>query len=230
MTVATRVIAKNSNGIYAFANVDTSASAGTNYTLNLNAGTWTISARSDGYTSTESTVSVSSGGSGTLNIALSSLSGYTVGDNSSSLVTPSQGGIVRNTSIGSNFQIQIPAGVFGSSSDSNSVNTRVTSAVVTETSTGKVVGGKGIEITPQNSSGQPITSLSSSSGNGVTITIPYTESEVTVLGGNESNLILASWSEEKQEWESLSTTVDATNNTLTAIATHFSVFALIVPT
>src|SRR3989344_745725 len=230
ISVTTRIIAKNSNGIYVFASVDTSASTGNNYTLNLNAGNWTVWARSDGYISTESTVSVSSGGSGILNIALSSLSGYAIGDSSSSLITPSQGGTIRNTTIGSNFQMQIPAGVFGNSSDSNSVSTRVTSAVVTETTTGKVVGGKGIEITPQNSSGQPITSLSSSSGNGVTVTVPYDESDVTTLGGDESKLILASWSEEKQEWEPLSTTVDTVNNTLTAIATHFSVFAPIVPT
>ena len=106
----------------------------------------------------------------------------------------------------------------------------MTSAVITETPTGKVVGGKGIEITSQDSSGQSVTSLSSSSGTGVTITVPYEESDVTTLGGDESKLVLASWSEDKQEWDPLSTTVDATNNTLTAIATHFSIFAPIVPT
>ena len=226
----TRVIAKNSNGIYAFASVDTSAGSGTNYTLNLTAGSWIVWARSDGYTSTEQTVSVSSGGSGTLNITLSALSGYSISDSKLSLITPSQGGTIRNTEIGSNFQMQIPAGVFGNSSDSNSVSTRVTSAVITETPTGKVVGGKRIEITSQDSSGQSVTSLSSSSGTGVTITVPYEESDVTALGGDESKLVLASWSEDKQEWEPLSTTVDATNNTLTAIATHFSIFAPIVPT
>ena len=144
VSAPTRVIAKNTNGIYVFASVDTSASSGTNYTLNLNAGSWTVWARSDGYSSTEQTIFVSSGGSVTLNITLLALGGYSISDGKSSLITPSQGGTIRNSEIGGNFQMQIPAGVFGISSESNSVSTRMTSAVITETSTGKVVGGNGI--------------------------------------------------------------------------------------
>ncbi len=229
ITVETKIMAESSDGRFVFVDVDTTNTSGNNYTLNLIAGTWTIRARSDGYASTESSLTVASGDSKTVNLSLSAISGYIRQDRMSALITPSRGGIVTDNNIGAGFEVNIPAGALGNSSDSGSVSTKQTTAIATETPTAKVVGGKGVEIIPKNASGQPITTLSSSSGAGVTITIPYVESDVTALGGDESNLVLAIWSEEKQQWDPLATTVDTTNNTVSAITTHFSIFAQIVP-
>ncbi|MDD5110053.1 MAG: Ig-like domain-containing protein [Patescibacteria group bacterium] len=225
VTVDTKVIAKSSDGRYVFTDVGTSATVGNNYTLNLTAGTWTVSARSDGYASSESSVTVVSGGSGTANLTLSAISGYTRTDQRSSTLKPSQGGIVKDTNIGDRFEVNFPAGTLGTSSDDGSILTKKTSAIVPQTESVKVVGSAGIEITPKDSSGQAITTLSSSSGSGVTVQVPYTDADVTAAGVTESQLVLSVWSEEKQQWEPLATTVDTTNNTLTAIVTHFSVFA-----
>jgi hypothetical protein len=101
---------------------------------------------------------------------------------------------------------------------------------VIDTGNQKVVGGKGIEITSKDASGQPITTLSSSSGSGATITIPYSEADVTAAGGTENQIVIGSWSDEKQQWDPLPTTCDTTNNICTATTSHFSTFATIVAT
>jgi hypothetical protein len=230
VTMDTKVMALTNDDKFVFADVDTSITGGpTNYTLNVTPGTWTVRARSDGYQSAAQPVTVASGESGTADLALSAISGYTRYDPQSSTVTPSRGGLVKDTNIGSKFEVNIPAGALGSSTDSASVTTTKTSAIVTQTATTQVVGSAGIEITPTNANGQTISTLSSSDGAGVTITIPYTDADATAAGIDESDLTLAVWSDEKGTWEPLATTVDATNNTLTAQTTHFSIFAAIGP-
>ena len=229
VSLSTKIMAQSSDGRFAFADVDTTATGGpNNYTLNVTPGTWSVNARSDGYESSAQNVTVTAG-SQTANFALSAISGYTRYDPASSTVTPSRGGLVRDSNIGGNFELNIPAGALGSGSDSASVTTSKTSAIVTQTATAQVVGEAGVEITPTSAAGQTISTLSSSDGAGVTITIPYTDADVTEAGLTESQLTLAVWSEEKQQWEALATTVDTENNTLTAITTHFSTFAGVGP-
>lgn len=229
VTFETKVFAETSDGKFMMTDVNTSATSTTNYTLNLTAGTWVVTARSDGYQSASTSVTVAANQTVTQNLILSAILGYTRVERGSMTLKPSQGGIVRDTNIGTGFEVNIPAGALGSGSDDGSVSTKQTTSIVTQTPTARVVGGKAIEITPKNASGQPITTLSSSDGSGVTISIPYSESDVTAAGGDESKLVAAVWSDEKGQWEALPTTVDTANNTLTTITTHFSTFAPIVP-
>lgn len=228
VTVDTKVMGMTSGGKFVFDDVDTSLSGGpNNFELKVTAGTWTVRARGDGYQSAEQSVTVTDGGTTTANFALSALSGYTRQDPKSSTVTPSQGGLVRDTNIGSNFLVNIPGRALGDDTDSASVTTAKTSAIVMQTSTTQVIGNAGFEITPTDANGNAISTLSSSDAAGVTITIPYTDADVTTAGVDETELSLAIWSDEKGAWEPISTTVDTTNNTLTAVTTHFSTFAAV---
>ncbi|PIR50258.1 hypothetical protein COU79_00425, partial [Candidatus Peregrinibacteria bacterium CG10_big_fil_rev_8_21_14_0_10_54_7] len=218
VALATKVIAESSDGRFTFADVDTSLTGGPdNYTLNVTPGTWSVKARSEGYESAEQSVTATAGGSRVANFVLSLIEGYTRYDPSSSTLTPSRGGLVRDSNIGSNFELNFPAGALGTNSDSASVTTSKTTAIVMETPTSMVVGDAGVEITPMSAAGQTISTLSSSDGAGVTITIPYTDADVTEAGITEDQLSLATWSEEKQQWDPLATTVDTVNNTLTAV-------------
>jgi len=229
VTFPTMVFATSGTGKMAAAEVDVSQTSGTNYTLNLTAGTWTVKARSDGSESSAATVVVASGAAETQNLALVAIENYTRKEPRPFSMKPSQGGVVTNSEISSGFQVNIPAGVLGTSSNDGSVMTKETTSVI-DTGNQKVLGGKGIEITPKDANGQPITTLSSSSGAGVTVTIPYSESDVTSAGGTEGQIVIASWSDEKQQWDPLPTTCDTANNTCTATTSHFSTFATIVAT
>ncbi|MBI2484442.1 carboxypeptidase regulatory-like domain-containing protein [Candidatus Uhrbacteria bacterium] len=225
----TVVMAESTDGRAISNTVDISKSSGNNYSIRLAEGTWTVRARSDGYESSRKTVTIAAGDSQTAHLTLSPIAGFVKTERVYTSVKPSQGGVVKDSTIGDDFAIKIPAGSLGNSSNSGSIGTKVTTAVVEKTATAQVVGGKGIEITPKDSSGKPITTLSSSGSVGVTVTIPYSESDVASLGIDESKLVLATWSAEKMQWDPLATTVNAEKNTLTASAQHFSVFAPIVP-
>jgi hypothetical protein len=230
VTISTKVIAQSSDGQFTFADVDTSIPGGpNNYTLSVTPGTWSVKARSDGYESSTQDVVATANSTQAASFSLTAIAGYTRYDPQSSTITPSQGGMVRNSNIGSNFEVNIPAGAFGSSTDAASVTTNQTTAIATQTPNALVVGGKAIEITPATAAGQSISTLSSSDGAGVTITIPYSDTDVTAAEADENQLVIGVWSEEKQQWEPLATTVDTTNNTLTAITTHFSTFAPVAP-
>ncbi|PJA68113.1 hypothetical protein CO157_01045 [Candidatus Peregrinibacteria bacterium CG_4_9_14_3_um_filter_49_12] len=225
ITVGTVVIAENADGTFAFADVDTTQTGGgNNYTLNLTAGTWTIKARSEGYESASTSVTLSTGGSATANLSLTAISGYTRKDPKTSTMTPSRGGLVYDTNIGSSFKMNVPAGALGNASDATSISTKQTTAVADETPTAVVPGGKGYEISATAADGQKVSDLSAS----VTITIPYTEADVTAAGGTEAALVGAVW--ENGQWTPLSTTVDTENNTITMVTSHFSTFAPVVPT
>lgn len=228
-TLETVITAESSDGRAVSTTVDTTKSSGNNYTLNLAQGIWNIGARSDGYESVKKTVTLASGDNQTFHLTLSPIAGFVKTERVYTSVKPSQGGVVKDSNVGDDFALKIPAGALGSSVNSGSVGTKVTTAVVEKTATAQVVGGKGIEITPKDSSGKPITTLSSSGSVGVTVTVPYNESDVADLGIDESKLVLATWSAEKMQWEPLATTVNTEKNTLTASAKHFSVFAPIVP-
>lgn len=225
-TTPTVVFADNGSGKFVVADVDTSATGtSNNYTLNVTAGTWTVKARSDGSQSSSFSVTVTSGATVTRDLTLSAISGYTIREARPFNVKPSQGGLVKNTDIGSSFEVNIPAGALGSSANDATITTKEKTSVIDPPSDSiDVLGDKAIEVTPTDASGNKITTLSGSSGASATITIPYAESDIP-SGTSESNLTCGVWSSEKQTWEALSTTVDTTNNTLTCTTSHFSDFA-----
>ncbi len=228
VTFDTMVFASLANGTKVIGMVDTSQTTGNNYSLNVTAGTWSVQARSDGYESTATSVAVIAGGSGTADITLTAIAGYTRKEPMPYSMKPSRGGIVKNPEISANFEMNIPAGVLGTSSNDGSILTKETTAV-SNTSNQTVIGGKGIEVTPKDASGQPITTVSSSAGSSATITMPYTAADVLAAGTTEDKIVIGSWSEEKGQWDPLPTTCDTVNDKCTATITHFSTFALNAP-
>lgn len=226
VTMETKVVARSATGTVQSTSVATANGSGSNYMLTLTPGTWTISARTDGYQSSEHTVAVAGGGK-VLNIALAAIPGHIATERITTPMIPSQGGIVKNTDAGAKFAIMLPAGSLGSSSDSGSVSTKVTTAVVTKTATAEVIGGKGIEITPKDASGKPISTLTAG-GTSATITLPYSKLAVSAAGTSETQLMLAVWSDDKQQWTPFATTIDTVSATLSGVPPHFSVFAPIV--
>ncbi|MBI4253063.1 carboxypeptidase regulatory-like domain-containing protein [Candidatus Uhrbacteria bacterium] len=222
----TKIIAESVTGTVQSASVDTAVKTGNNYTLNLTTGTWTVFARADGYESSRHMIAVTGGK--TLNLSLANIPGYVHTERMTTPISPSKGGVVKNTDAGEKFAIILPAGALGNSSDSGSVSTKVTTAVVAKTPTAEVVGGKGIEITPRDASGKSISSLAAV-GSDVKISIPYSKNETAALSVDEKKLMLAVWSDSKQQWMPFATTVDSVNAVLSGVPPHFSVFAPIVP-
>lgn len=213
----TQVIGQTTDGKFVF----TEANAGS-FTLNVPSGTsWELIARADGYVSPAGFVSA---GSSSAILALSAISGFTRKDPVSSSVTPTAGGIINNAQIGSNFAVNMPSGALGTSSNSATVTTSTTTAFVSETAAAKVVGSSAIEITPVDSDGNAISSLSSAA----TVTIPYSDADVTAAGVSDaSKLSIATWNSTTNTWDSLATTVDTESKTLSAATTHFSTFAAV---
>lgn len=225
VSMETKITAQSTTGTVQSTSVITAHTTGNNYTLTLTPGVWKVSARADGYQSALHTITVA--GSRTLNLTMAAIPGHVATERTTTPVVPSQGGIIKNGDAGTKFVVVLPAGALGNSADSGSVSTKVTTAVVTRTATAEVVGGKGIEITPKDAAGKPIATLASG-GTDARITIPYAKSDVAALGIDETKLMLAVWSEDKQQWTPFPTIVDTGNATLSGVPPHFSVFAPIV--
>jgi len=63
----------------------------------------------------------------------------------------------------------------------------------------------------------------------VSITLTYSEADLPA-GAEEEDLKIAVWNELTGEWDKLASSVDATNNTITAQVSHFSTFTVLVAT
>jgi branched-chain amino acid transport system substrate-binding protein len=61
----------------------------------------------------------------------------------------------------------------------------------------------------------------------VTITVKYTDEDVEAAGGNPSKLVLAYYDEAVGEWQTLDTTVNTIDKTLSANTTHLSTWAVL---
>lgn len=212
------VDASNGAGGFTVAQTD---SAG-NYSLAVSGGTWTVNARSIGYSGSTSTTVGSASVSGQ-NITLAAISGFTLRPERQETVTPTQGGLITNSDIGSNFKLNIPANALGTGSNAGTVKTQSNTAVP-NAANGNVMSKNAVTISAVDSSGSPVKNLNDS----VTIVIPYTEADVP-SGTDEANLQIGVWNDATQSYDMLSTTVDTVNNTLTTTVSHFSDFAPIAP-
>ncbi|MBM3260910.1 hypothetical protein FJY93_00660 [Candidatus Kaiserbacteria bacterium] len=212
------VDATNGSGGFAVAQTDASG----NYSLAVSSGTWTVTARSIGY-SGATTASVVGGSASGQNIALSAISGFTVRPERQENVTPTMGGLLTNSDIGNAFKLNIPANALGTGSNAGTVKTQNNTALPNIVN-GTVLAKSGVSISAVDASGQPVKNLNDS----VTITVPYNESDIP-SGRSESDLQLGVWNDATAAYDILPTTVDAVNNTLTATVSHFSDFAPIVP-
>ena len=189
------------------------------YSLPVGNGSWTLRAHSIGYEGGPTTVTVSNNNPSNQTITLSAISGFTIRPEKQESVTPTAGGMLTNSDIGSAFKLNIPANALGSGSNSATVKTQTNSAVP-NTVNGTVLSKNAVTITAVDSSGQPVKNLNDDA----TIVIPYSESDIP-SGNSETDLQIGVWNDATQSYDMLSTTVDTTNNTLTAVVSHFSDFA-----
>ena len=221
ITIPTKVMAQTSDGRFVFTDVDTSASGGAdNYSLDVPAGTtWSITARSDGYSAAAVTAVA---GASDADLTLTAISGYTRKEPQSTSITPNVGGEFTDPNIGSTFKLNIPAGALGSSTTSNTVTTAPTTAIVTETPTVLIVGTSGIKITATDGNGNEVSTLNDDAE----ITIPYTDADVTAAGVSETQLQVYVWNESTAQFDALPSTVNTDTNTITAVSPHFSTFAV----
>ena len=211
------VDATDGTGGFAVAQTDSSGA----YSLAIDTGTWTLRARSMGYNGSLSGVAVSSSNVANQTITLSAISGFTVRQERQETITPTSGGLVTNSDI-TGFKLNIPANALGTGSNAGTVKTQNNTAVPNP-STGTVLSKNAVTVSAIDSSGQPIKNLNES----VTIVVPYTEADIP-SGSPESGLVLGIWNDATQSYDSLSTTVDTTANTLTATVSHFSDFVPLV--
>ena len=197
------------------------SSTGT-YTLNVDNGTWTIRAHSHGYEGGPLPVTVSGNSPSGQDLALTAISGFTIYAERPETITPTSGGFVTNTDIGTNFQMEIPANALGTGSNAATVTTKINTAMPNPPS-GAILSKNAVSIDAVDSAGSPISSLNDE----ITITIPYTEADLPT-GTSEGSLVIGVWNDATATYDTLSTTVDTTLNTLTATVSHLSDFAPLV--
>lgn len=227
MVIAT----KTADGVTKTVVGELDATAGT-ASLDLTNGTWTVKAIGDnGKESSTSTVTVASGAvsGSTPTLALStSISGFTTASESET-VALSSGGLLKyeDLSVGGVApEVNIPSSTLSTSDASSGkvdMDTDPTVAGIDPGADLNFVGKNGYEITPKDASGNPITDITGT----VTITMPYTDADVTAAGVDESKLQFASFDTTSQTWETFPTTVDTTNNLLIVSVDHFSSFGIL---
>ncbi len=212
------VDAQDTTGGFAVAQTD---SAGV-YSLAVKNGTWSVRAHSMGYEGGPNTVTVAGNSPSGQTITLSAISGFTMKPERQETVTPTSGGLFTNSDIGDSFKLNIPANALGTGSNAGTVKSQVNTAVPRYVS-GSVLSKSAVSISAVDSSGSPIKTLNDD----VTIVVPYSEADLPA-GASETNLQLGVWNDATLSYDVLSTTVDTTNNTLTAVVSHFSDFAPLV--
>ncbi|OHB24774.1 MAG: hypothetical protein A2542_00760 [Parcubacteria group bacterium RIFOXYD2_FULL_52_8] len=212
------VDATDGSGGFAVGQTDASGA----YSLAVDTGTWTLTARSKGYQGTKQVVVTDANQTGQT-IALTAISGFTLTPELQETITPSAGGLITNSNIGSGFKLNLPANALGDESNAATVTTQVNTAIPNPPS-GTILSKSAVSISAVDSSGSPIKNLNDS----VTITIPYTEADIPT-GSTEGSLVIGVYNDSTGQYDVLSTTVDTTNNVLTATVDHFSDFAPLLP-
>ena len=203
-----------------------------NASADLANGIWSCKAIGDnGKQSTATNVTVSGGtlsGAAPTFAMDTSISGYTQKSESGTFGL-SSGGLMKfnNLAVGSTApEINVPTNAFSTTDSSTGKVEMKTDPTVVSIDPGadqNMVGSHGYDITPKDANGNKVSDTNSP----VTITMPYTDADVTAAGVDESKLTLASYNTSSQTWESVSTTVDTTNNLLIASVSHFSSFGIL---
>ena len=238
------VRAEKVGGGQAVTQADTSGA----YTLKVTSGTWRVFAAAEGY-------APGAYGSNPLLVS-SSVSGITVALNTtvslqsklatSDTFTDTSAGSFTDSTVG--VSVNLDSNTLGSSGNSSYMTANETSNIA-DTVSVNIVGNKAKEINAF-SGGSQVTNLQS--GKKATVELTYTVTELNAAGitttAGVSALKVVAYSEDKQEWESLSTVntpKDSSGNsvalpasnlsnvssiTFTAVGTHFSDYALSNPT
>lgn len=199
--------------------------------LDLPNGTWTVKAvGSNGKESSTSTVVVTAGtlvGSPpTLGID-TAITGFTAGTDSTTM-SPKSGVKASFPNIGTGFEVNIPASVL-STSDSSTGKIEVKKDptvmdLLDEASADTVaIGTSGYEITPKDANGN---ALGADDATGATITVPYTDGEISDASATESTLVFGVIDSNGQ-YEAFPTSCDTTLNLCTVQMQHFSTGGLV---
>ncbi|MDP2656502.1 MAG: Ig-like domain-containing protein [bacterium] len=213
------VDANDGLGGYSVAQTD---SAGA-YSLAVDTGTWSVRAHAPGYEGGPMSVIVGGSSVSSQDMSLTAIPNFVVKPERPETVTPTSGGFFTNSDIGDNFKLNIPANALGTGSNAATVTTKINTAMPTPPR-GSILSKNAVTITAVDSSGQKLSSLNDS----VTIVIPYDEADIPA-GSSEANLVIGTWNDATQAYDTLTTTVDTDNNTLTATVAHFSDFAPLMP-
>lgn len=221
-----KVICSSSNGIILVGDNDKTTGTAD---VALTNDTWSCKAVGDnGKQSASSSVTVTAGSlvgtAPTLSLD-NAISGFTSKSDSGTLAL-SSGGRLNFNDIDSGLKLDIPSGALSttdSSTGSVTAETDPLAAAVDPGTDANVVGTKAYKFQPKDSGGNQISDLNSSA----TLEIPYTDAEVTAAGVDETKLQIALFDDSTGTWERQSTTVDTTNNTLTAQVDHFSTYGVI---
>ena len=265
-TIAGQVLIGSSGASNAFVRAEkqgggfagTQADSTGNYTLYVTAGVWHVYAVAEGYAEVgyaSNPIDVSGGSVTGKNITLSTT--VSLNPPKSKPITPASGGTMEDTTSG--VKLTIPANALGSSNSAGNIQTKETNNV-RETSSARPLGGKAAQITATDSSGTPITNLSSS----VTVEMTYTKAELAAVASASDDAIdtmaevdslsMAYWDETTASWVTKPTTMtykDASGNVITnltivdtapefdanvatvtiaAVTDHFSLYAPVVST
>jgi len=138
--------------------------------------------------------------------------------------TASAGGNTSIVSDGVTASVTVPVGAVSANTVVNVTPTATTEAVVatavaTVPSGKTVVGGKAYNYSA-TSGGVAVSTFSKA----VTVSITYTDAQVAGL--NVSSLKIYYWDETADQWTALTSTVNTTEKTVSASATHFTYFAI----
>ncbi len=200
-------------------------------TLDLSNDTWNCKAVGDnGKLSSSSSVTVTagtlSGATPTLSLD-TAITGFTA-KTSSTTLSLSSGGLLKFEDLDSTNPpvLNIPSGALSTTDSSTGMVETQLDAIAAHVDPGtdaNVVGTSTYEITPTDANGSTISDLNSAA----TLTLTYTDADVAAAGVDESKLTISLFNDSTGTWEAQPTTVDTTNNLLTASITHFSTYGVI---
>ncbi|MBU6431100.1 peptidoglycan-binding protein, partial [Patescibacteria group bacterium] len=216
-----------------------------NYSLNVTSGTWRVFATAEGYSQagySSNPIEITTASQNNINIALTSAVSLQTKLATSNTFTDTSAGTFNDSTVGVN--IQLDSGTLGTAGSSAYLTARETSNIP-NTASVSIVGNKAKDISAY-SGGSQVKNLQS--GKSATVDLTYSKSELNSSGitttDGVSKLNMVSYSDDKQEWESLPTTItykDSSNAPIaspssdltgvatvvfTAVGTHFSPYAL----
>jgi hypothetical protein len=219
------------------------------YSLSVTAGTWRVFATADGYSqgaSASNPITVSSASVTGKDVALTTTVSLQSKLATSNTFTDTAAGSFTDSTVGVN--VDLDSNALGASGNSSYLTAKETSNIP-ETASVNIVAAKAKDINAY-SGGSQVKNLQS--GKTASVDLTYTKSELAESSIDTTtevaNLKMVSYSEDKKEWEALSTVatyLDSDGNTVTsptsnlsnvtsvkftAVGTHFSAYALSSPT
>lgn len=186
------------------------------FSLNVDSGNWVVFAGAPCYQ--QSTGVTKAMDAPSFDIALTAMSGCLNIAPEMQGITPTTGGQIAKN----DMSLDIPANALGTGNSTISLSFGTTTPRAASNAT--ALPNSVQRITAVDSTGQAITTLN----NNASLSITYDESDLPT-GFTEANLQLGYFDETTGQWEPVASTVDTTNNKITASISHFTDYAPIMP-